>query len=889
MAFPADYSKYQEITIDSTKVSADLTDFIIYVDLAHLSKAGADIFDTCRTDGGDIRVTKNDGTTELAREVVSIDTSAKTGELHIKYTGTLSSTIDTVIRIYYNGVDTEPAVSATYGRNAVWADYWGVWHFQGAAGTSEKVADSTGNSRNWTENNSPSASIDKFGTVDGAYDMTGASTATSLTSLDYLSMPSVMSQIGSNQFTFSIWFRPHISHSTTVALFREEDNGPTGRRNFGMWLDTANRIYAGYSPTTTNTYATPTTINTVTTNQWSYGVFRRLVTTYYPSVTLNEGAKTSGSTGASTAFAAGNNSFFLNRRYNSTYSRSQRYMDGDYGELRMRFTDVGDSWVTTEYNNQSNAATFYSTSDELGALTTFEVDINENLSVGEYAYASQFLFGPETFESADALPRDFNSYADYDAASSAIDTTSKVNGANSLRYVSTGEGGSIVGRGLASEYSSLFVRFSGFLPSGFAFGPSSYIGFLKGKDGSGTESFRFNIEDYSTVRLSVNGDAIGYTNTAIDLPVNAVFTIQMHVVKHGTTGRVKVWLNNDNPSAPNYDSGDINSGTVGIQTIEFGKYYTPEAVSDYYLDDFIIDDEFIYPSVTFEVDVNDSIIISENVNASSSIFVSLVEVLSISESVTSLLDVGNFVSTNDSLLIAEDTSFAVTHFVSVSDALSIIEDVTTSITSFSSVFETLSVAEQTNQEIALFVNVNDSISVTENVTSEKTDNVFISVSDSVTLGEQADVTLSTFLDIFDTILVEEFIPDLAERMVSVFDEVVVSDAAETFSTNPLSVFDSLTTGETVALEKLNEVFLFETLSVEEILQRFQNIEITVTEIVPITEQATVDFFLPISVYEELLSADQVMGGDVYIPSLQTAQRRPRTGVANPTRRPIGTI
>lgn len=100
MAFPTGYSKYQTITIDHTKVPSDLTDYVVYVNLADLVKAGADIFDLCRSDGGDIRATKSDGTTELAVEVVSINTTTKVGELYIKYTGTLSSTTDTVIRIY---------------------------------------------------------------------------------------------------------------------------------------------------------------------------------------------------------------------------------------------------------------------------------------------------------------------------------------------------------------------------------------------------------------------------------------------------------------------------------------------------------------------------------------------------------------------------------------------------------------------------------------------------------------------------------------------------------------------------------------------------------------------------------------------------------------------
>ena len=56
------------ITIDNTKVSADLTDYVIYVNLANLN---ATFWSTVADGGGDIRVFKSDGTTELAREVVS--------------------------------------------------------------------------------------------------------------------------------------------------------------------------------------------------------------------------------------------------------------------------------------------------------------------------------------------------------------------------------------------------------------------------------------------------------------------------------------------------------------------------------------------------------------------------------------------------------------------------------------------------------------------------------------------------------------------------------------------------------------------------------------------------------------------------------------------------
>ena len=73
---------------------------------ANVESAGGD-------DGGDIRVTTSNGTTELPRQVVSIDVGSETGELHFE-ADSLSSTQPTDFYIYYGNVAaSEPAASAT--------------------------------------------------------------------------------------------------------------------------------------------------------------------------------------------------------------------------------------------------------------------------------------------------------------------------------------------------------------------------------------------------------------------------------------------------------------------------------------------------------------------------------------------------------------------------------------------------------------------------------------------------------------------------------------------------------------------------------------------------------------------------------------------------------
>lgn len=122
------------VTIQSSKVAADATDFVVYVDLSDLP---SDFWDTVANGGGDIRCYKSDGTTELAREVVSCNTTGDTGELHIKYTGTLSGSSNTTIQIHADGTSSDYAVTATYGRNNVWTNYVAVLH-------GDALTDSTG-------------------------------------------------------------------------------------------------------------------------------------------------------------------------------------------------------------------------------------------------------------------------------------------------------------------------------------------------------------------------------------------------------------------------------------------------------------------------------------------------------------------------------------------------------------------------------------------------------------------------------------------------------------------------------------------------------------------------------------------------------------------------
>ena len=202
------------------------------------------------------------------------------------------------------------------------------------------------------------------------------------------------------------------------------------------------------------------------------------------------------------------------------------------------------------------------------------------------------IFGKETLEGG-SLPASFDSVGTlFDAATATLDNNSKVTGTYSILFANTDEGGAAAVKDLGSEYTELYIQFKGFLPSGFTFGASGYCGFGHLTDSGNNSRLFFNIENFGTVRLTVGGDTV-FINTGVDIPINSVFKLEIYIKKNATTGQIKVWLNNDTEGSPDYDSGAINTGATGVQNVHFGKNYVPEAVSDYYLDEFCIGDEFI--------------------------------------------------------------------------------------------------------------------------------------------------------------------------------------------------------------------------------------------------------------------------------------------------------
>ena len=167
------YTHRKRITIDQTKIDADLTDFPVRVNL----NADGDIGALCRSDGYDIRFTSSDGETLLKyeRENFSVASSQAIGNFWVKVPS-VSGSSDTVIYIYYGKSDASDGADP----ENVWdSNFKMVQHLKD--NTTSQVLDSTSNNNDGTKKgaNEP---VEAAGQIYKAQDFDGSD--------DYISLGS---------------------------------------------------------------------------------------------------------------------------------------------------------------------------------------------------------------------------------------------------------------------------------------------------------------------------------------------------------------------------------------------------------------------------------------------------------------------------------------------------------------------------------------------------------------------------------------------------------------------------------------------------------------------------------------------------------------------------
>lgn len=342
--YDTSWLKRIKITVNSDEVDADLTDFPVYVDLSELDST---FFDDVKSDGGDIRMTKADGTTEVAREVVAIDTVGDTGELHFIASGTLSSAQGTSFYIYYkNSGASEPAEDSTYGAENAWTTYAGIWHMQeDPSGSAPQILDSTSNDNDGTSNGSMTSGDSVAGKLAGnALDFDGTN--------DYINCDvNATLDVGSGDFTYSSWFK---LNNTGNNWFGGSGSAGAGGKRYGLTVFNG-EAYVIIDDNTTQQLAKSGTTGVYDDNLWHHcagvrdGTDLKLYVDGTLAATTAIGAY--GSLDDADGMALG----VLD------LSSPTNYMQGVLDEERVSVgTAMSADWLSTEFNNQASPATFFS-------------------------------------------------------------------------------------------------------------------------------------------------------------------------------------------------------------------------------------------------------------------------------------------------------------------------------------------------------------------------------------------------------------------------------------------------------------------------------------------------------------------------------------------------
>lgn len=344
-----------KITVQSSQVSANLTDFPVYVDLSDLP-AGFHT-NVNQTDARDIRVTTSDEVTEVPREVVFYDAGNDEGELHFK-APSLSSTVDTDFYIYYgNSGATEPLSTATYGSYAVWNNYNVVYHLnESGNGTTGEFKDSTSNNNHLSSPGSSNTPDRVVGAMGYGQDFVKANG-------DKLTSGSSISAPNDAEFTMSAW--GYMSEWPNYTPLISQGSGWGNHNNPYVAIITRAQNEAFIS---VNQVAGGSRI----THRAVFGtVSTELLGTLHHYVGVREGDTLKA---------------YLNGVLVDSYNLAANYdvdgggailinaggiFDGMIDEARYAIGSAKSaSWISTEYNNQSSPSTFYSVgTQEVGVNT----------------------------------------------------------------------------------------------------------------------------------------------------------------------------------------------------------------------------------------------------------------------------------------------------------------------------------------------------------------------------------------------------------------------------------------------------------------------------------------------------------------------------------------
>ena len=355
---PLDFMYEKDIIIDHTKVTSDLSGFPVLIDLYD-----TDLRFDVQTDGDDI-VFVQDGWI-LPYEIELFEQTYNSTHAHlVAWVKTdLSSTVDTIVTMYYGN----PLKESQENPAEVWGyNYAGVWHLGESSGG---ALDST----SFGSSGSVSAGVarDSVGVVGSCYEFNGANG-----NVNFGDPSDGHFDFGVNSFSYSFWVR--VDQSTSyyqLPLFK----GGTTTSDAGYECETntaGTDLKAEVSDGTTQVISDSTSI---TFGQWMYIVAVVDVGTnllkFYRDGVLVGTSKDISSLGD------------VSNSQNLQLSPLSYPLDGAIDEVRVMNKALTAEWISTEYKNQNNPASFYT----IGPETTPQLEYQSDVNAAEFKYRKDLI------------------------------------------------------------------------------------------------------------------------------------------------------------------------------------------------------------------------------------------------------------------------------------------------------------------------------------------------------------------------------------------------------------------------------------------------------------------------------------------------------------------
>jgi hypothetical protein len=287
--------------------------------------------DVNTSDGTRGRAAKSDGT-ELACDWIDFDNSAETGLLRVKWSGTLASSGTQQIRIYPpNTRNSAVASDGTYGSDNAYDDYWELYFPSGGG------SDRTSNGRDGTPHGGVSVGgatgqIGKATNFDGTGDNVVAS----------------YTPPASTNHTWLIWANADTVRQQWMLCNSEEST------DFGLWAFgcyDSNGVFRAYSGGVATRWIGN---NGDCTSDWEQFAVIYNSSSGISSVIKNASALSSSSNNSTTPITDATD-VCVAGRLGTFWS----YFDGLLNEVQIHSTARSADWISHEYDQTSDNATFW--------------------------------------------------------------------------------------------------------------------------------------------------------------------------------------------------------------------------------------------------------------------------------------------------------------------------------------------------------------------------------------------------------------------------------------------------------------------------------------------------------------------------------------------------